>query len=383
MSNTQDTSANTGATGQAPEAFREDTAFQVRDGIHSPEVLRLSTAETHVVDFGGIYSPSLKDRQAVGQAFREAFTGPGYLVLKNHQFPQSVITRARAAMEGFFSLSVEDKMKCHYLDWPNHRGYVPLEGINADHSLMGGDMSEAIEMAEDLPADDPDHLRGIRFYGPNNWPMSPADFRWALGTYYDCQIELGRHIMRAFEYALETDEGFFTSKYTKPLSRTRVCHYPPQGAPVPSQEDAPEGAASPASASGPDGDIDMTHIGIGAHTDYECFTTVWQDAEGLQMLGADGRWRMVPAMEGAFAVNLGDLMQIWTNDQFKSTLHRVINTSGRDRYSLVQFFGVDYDIDVEPLRGTVSPDNPWRYEPIKAGQHSENMVAATYHYDEE
>ena len=91
---------------------------------------------------------------------------------------------------------------------------MPIKGINADHSLTGGDISEAIEMAKDLPEDDPDHLRGIRFYGPNNWPKEPTSFRWALGTYYDCQIELGYHIMRAFEYALNSDEGFFTSKYT-------------------------------------------------------------------------------------------------------------------------------------------------------------------------
>ena len=351
----------TGTTGGGAEAYRDNTAFQVRDGIHSPDVIRLAPEDVHVVDFGGIYSPNLEDRKAVGRAFREAFTGPGYLVLVNHQFPVSVIKRARAAMEKFFTLPVDEKMKCHYLDWPNHRGYVPIKGINADHSLKGGDMSEAIEMAHDLPPDDPDHLRGIRFYGPNNWPENPPDFRWALGTYFDCQLELGRRIMRAFEYALETEEGFFTSKYTKPLSRTRVCYYPPQG----------------------DGDIDIAHIGIGAHTDYECFTTVWQDAEGLQMLGADGAWRMVPPMENAFAVNLGDLMQMWTNDLFKSTLHRVINTSGHDRYSLVQFFGVDYDVMVNGLESCVSAESPWKYQPIKAGQHSENMVAATYHYDEE
>ena len=342
-------------------AHRSDTAFQVRDGIHSPDVIRVSEENTHIVDFGGIYSPSLNDRMAVGKAFKDAFTGPGYLILKNHQFPKTVIDRAHAAMQGFFSLPLSEKMKCHYLDWPNHRGYVPVKGINADHSLKGGDMSEAIEMAHDLPEDDPDHLAGNRFYGPNNWPKNPESLRWALGTYFECQLELGYNILRAFEYALDTDEGFFTSKYTKPLSRTRVCYYPPQS------ED----------------NIDIAHIGIGAHTDYECFTTVWQDSEGLQMLGSDGQWRLVPPIPGTFPINLGDLMQMWTNDIFKSTLHRVINTSGRERYSLVQFFGVDYDVSIEGLKTCVDKDNPWKYKKIKAGQHSENMVSATYHYDDD
>ena len=120
----------------------------------------------------------------------------------------------------------------------------------------------------------------------------------------------------------------------------------------------------------------------GAHTDYECFTTVWQDREGLQMLSRDGEWLILPPVDGSFAVNLGDLMQQWTNDLFVSTMHRVINTSGSTRHSLVQFFGADYAVEVEAIPGCVGPGNPWRYAPTKAGDHSERMVARTYHYDE-
>ena len=75
-------------------------------------------------------------------------------------------------------------------------------------------------------------------------------------------------------------------------------------------------------------------------------------------------------------------MQQWTNDRFVSTMHRVINTSGETRLSLVQFFGVDYDVEIEALPGCVGTDDPWKYEPIKAGDHSEQMVARTYRYDE-
>ena len=337
-----------------------DTPFQVREGIHTRHVRTLDPDEVPLIDFGAIYAPSAKDRHALGRQIREACSGPGFFYIHNHRFPEAVVTRARQAMAGFFALPLAQKMTSHYLDWPNHRGYVPLKGISADHSLKGSsDMSEAIEMAHDLPDDDPDYQRGIRFYGPNNWPEQPADFRWALGTYFDCQLELGREIYRAFEYALELPEGYFTSKYTKPLSRLRVCYYPPQAK-----------------------DFDIAHIGLGAHTDYECFTTVWQDEPGLQMLSRDGEWLLLPPIPGTFAVNLGDLMQQWTNDLFVSTMHRVVNGAGRDRYSLVQFFGVDYDVEVEAIPTCVSQENPWRYTPIKAGEHSEQMVAKTYHYDE-
>ena len=341
------------------ETVTLDTPFQRREGLHKREIIRLKPDEVPMIDFGPIYSSSKADHQKLAQEFRDACTGPGFFYLTNHQFPQSVIDRAYAAMRGFFALPLEEKMKNHYLDWPNHRGYVPLNGIQADHSMKGSDISEAIEMAEDLPEDDPDYLRGLRFYGPNNWPQNPPDFRWALGTYYDCQIELGRSIFRAFELALDVPPGYFTEKFTKPLSRTRVCYYPPQGE-----------------------DFDIAHIGLGAHTDYECFSTVWQNGvPGLQMLTLGGDWLELPAVPGTFAVNLGDLMQQWTNDYFVSTAHRVINTTQEPRYSLVQFVGVDFDVLVEGLPGCVSPDNPWKYQAIKAGEHSEQMVARTYGYD--
>lgn len=335
------------------------TPFQVREGMHAAAVRRVAPAEVPIVDFGALFAPGAAERRRLAGTIRDACAGPGFFYIVNHQFPQAVIARAHDAMRRFFALPLERKMRNHYLDWPNHRGYVPAGGITADHSLEGSsDMSEAIEMAHDLPASDPDHLRGIRFYGPNNWPAEPPDFRWALGTYFDCQLELGHQLFRAFEYALDLEEGYFTAKYTKPLARLRVCHYEPQPEP-----------------------LDIARIGLGAHTDYECFTTVWQDREGLQMLSRDGEWLILPPVEGSFAVNLGDLMQQWTNDKFVSTMHRVINTSGRPRSSLVQFFGVDYDVQVEALPGCAGPDNPWRYAPIRAGDHSERMVARTYGYD--
>ena len=343
------------------EAARPDTSFQLREGLHKRAIIRLAATDVPVIDFGRIFCTNRDEQRKLAREIRAACTGPGYFYLLNHQFPQSVIDRAYVAMREFFALPLQEKMKSYYLEWPNHRGYVPLNSIQSDHSLMGSNSSEAVEMAEDLPEDDPDYLRGLRFYGPNNWPENPPDFRWALGTYYDCQIELGRSIYRAFELALNLEPGYFTQKYTKPLSRTRVCYYPPQGE-----------------------NFDVAHIGIGAHTDYECFTTVWQnDVPGLQMLTREGDWLELPVIPGTFAVNLGDLLPQWTNDYFVSTAHRVINSTDVARYSLVQFFGVDYDVLLEGLPGCVSADNPWKYTAIKAGEHSERMVARTYGYDED
>jgi isopenicillin N synthase-like dioxygenase len=82
-------------------------------------------------------------------------------------------------------------------------GYVAHGDIKADHDLKGGDMHEAFEAAQDLPADDPDYLKGNKFFGPNSWPDEPSDFRWALGTYFDAQLEFGKKMLRAFALALD------------------------------------------------------------------------------------------------------------------------------------------------------------------------------------
>ena len=117
------------------ETAKLDTPFQLREGLHKRDIIRLSPDEVPIIDFGRIYGGNKADQRDLAREFRDACTGPGFFYLTNHQFPQSVIDRAYAAMQQFFALPLEEKMKNHYLDWPNHRGYVPLNGIQADHSL--------------------------------------------------------------------------------------------------------------------------------------------------------------------------------------------------------------------------------------------------------
>jgi isopenicillin N synthase-like dioxygenase len=310
-----------------------------------------------VIDFGLMWSPRSEDRRAIAYEVRRACMEVGFFYLRNHGIPVPVIKRAHAAMQRFFALPRSEKMKIHYLATSNHRGYVAEGDIKADHELKGGDMHEAVELAQDLPENDPDYLRGIKFYGPNVWPDAPPDFRWALGTYFDTQLAFGRVMLRAFALALDLPETFFEPIYTKPMSRLRACYYPPQ---------------QPG--------WDVRNIGIGAHQDYEMFTTVWQtNHAGLQVLGTDNNWIEVTPIEGTMVVNLGDLMQRWSNDRFLSRPHRVVNLTTEPRYSIVQFFGVDHDAAMDAFPTCADPDNPPRYPMISCGQNTEELVAKTYY----
>lgn len=112
--------------------------------------------------------------------------------------------------------------------------------------------------------------------------------------------------------------------------------------------------------------------GIGAHTDVECFTIVTQDATGgLEVLSKTGNWIKAQPIPGSFVVNIADCFMRQTNDFFVSTLHRVINKSGKERYSAPFFFGFDRKKLLELIPTCVSEENPMKYPVMTGGEYYE------------
>jgi isopenicillin N synthase-like dioxygenase len=122
-------------------------------------------------------------------------------------------------------------------------------------------------------------------------------------------------------------------------------------------------------------------IGCGTHTDYGIVTILWQDsAGGLEVMGRNGEWFRVKPITDYFICNIGDAMEIWTNRKWCATPHRVINVSGKERYSIPMFFDPDYDCVIDPLPQFVSPERPSFFEPVTMGQHLENGFNKTFTY---
>lgn len=313
--------------------------------------------EIPVVDFAAMLDGSDAARRRVGEAVRHACVNIGFFYAKNHGVDPAAVDGIFAAAKRFFALPAAEKMAIHIGRSTNHRGYVPLLEENTDPTARG-DVHEAFDMALEVPADDPDVLAGKSLYGPNVWPAGLPGFREAMDRYYGEAYQFGRRIFRAFALALELPEPWFEPWLTKPLAQLRVLHYPSQTGPV-----------------------DERQIGTGAHSDYECFTILAQDdVGGLQVLNSAGAWIAAPPIPGTFVVNVGDQMARWTNDYFASTVHRAINRSGRERYSIPYFFGPNFDTPVEVLPSCTGPGRPAKYPPTTSGRYIIGRFDETFAY---
>ena len=182
------------------------------------------------------------------------------------------------------------------------------------------------------------------------------DFGTSVTAYYDAAFAAGRALMRGFAMALGEPPDFFEPYLRKPPSQLRLIHYP-------FNPDA-EGA-----------------MGIGSHTDYECVTLLRSTAPGLEVLNSAGQWIDAPPVAGALIINIGDMMEIWTNGEFVATSHRVRPVK-EERYSFPLFFAVDYNTEVAPLARFVTPERPAR-ESLVAGEHLFAQTAQSFRYQKE
>ncbi|WP_237151759.1 isopenicillin N synthase family dioxygenase [Oryzibacter oryziterrae] len=318
--------------------------------------IRVSFDKIPVIDLEPMFSGDTDAKAALAAELRKVCTEVGFLYIKNHHFPKDVLQKVFAIAEDYFALPDADKMANHVSKSKNLRGYAALLEENTDPTARG-DLHESFDIALEVPADDPDVLAGKVLYGPNQWPEGKPEFRAALSAYHAEMIKLSHHLLHAFALALGLEETYFDALVDKPLATMRILHYPPQY-----------------------GEVDERLIGIGAHSDYECFTILAQKdgISALQALNADNQWIAADPIPDCFVVNIGDQMARWTNDLFASTIHRAINRSGKERYSIPFFFGPNYDTVVEALPSCVDETHPAKYPPISSGDYVNGRFTATF-----
>lgn len=299
-----------------------------------------------VVDISGLYSAHADDRTAVGAEIARVSREVGFFYIRGHPISPERIASLKAAAARYFAQAEEAKMSDYIGKSVNHSGYVP-EG--EEQFVYGGkDRKEAFDVGFDY---DGPPTGGM--LGPNIWPDLPG-FKADVAAYYAEVSDLARTLFRGFALAMGLAEDFFKDKLTAPPAQLRLLHYPYN----PDAEDAQ---------------------GIGAHTDYECFTILLPTAPGLEVMNDHGEWIDAPPIDGTFVINISDMIETWTNGEFVATSHRVRKVA-EERYSFPYFATCDYDTVVEPLPGFVSDDNPARYPPLASGEHLFAQTAQTFAY---
>jgi isopenicillin N synthase-like dioxygenase len=289
----------------------------------------------------------------VGDALQTA----GFFSIIGHAVPSAVFDAAFEVSGRFFSMPEPIKSRWHVNQSRHKHGFDPIGWQSLDVG-QPPDLKESFYIGVERTQDHPLVRLGIPTQGPNQWPdesLIPG-FQSTCNTYADAMRALALRLMHLFGISLGLPAGHFDRFMRDPTCTPRLLHYPPQPA---------------TAASG--------QIGCGAHTDWGALTLLAQDdAGGLQVQTPEGGWIDIAPVPCGLVVNAGDMMQRWTNDRWRSTMHRVINRhSGRDRYSIAYFFDLDHFASIEPLPGCISAERPARYAPITAGEHLIEMYRRT------
>lgn len=322
--------------------------------------IRQIDADAVTVDLGELQNGGRIGRRRAGEAMLEILAGNGFMYVAGHDVPESLLDSVYEQARGFFDRDLDDKNRFYIGAQRNHRGYVPV-AERGDYEDEDERRYEAFDLGPGKVAGDYDPNNPLA--GPNVYPDQPG-FRMAIGRYLTEVQRVSHVIARSLAEVLGLPASFFVDKMTRPTSQLRLLHYFDRGGP----------ARSPQSTGHQD-----DPVGMGAHTDYEAFTILHSRNPGLQVLHADGYWANACPVPGTFYFNIGDLMEAWTGGLVKATPHRVID-SGKERYSLPYFCGVDYETVVAPVKVPGRHIAQSHYQPFVAGRHLVSQLERDFPY---
>lgn len=316
----------------------------------------MSTSALPLIDISGLRSHDPVDQHLVAEQLRQACEQRGFFYITGHGIDPALISSLFAASQRFFDLPMTEKLAVDKKLSRCNRGYEPLRAQTLE-SGAPPDLKESFYAGAEVAANDARVLAGRFNTGPNQWPETLPDFRAVMQNYYQAAYGLGATIVRGLALSLGVPVSHFDGYLKEAAATLRLLHYPPQPAnPEPGEK------------------------GCGEHTDFGGVTLLLQDeAGGLQVWDKDlGSWIDAPPVPGAFVVNIGDLFARWTNDRYVSTLHRVINVSGRERYSVPFFFTGNPLHKVECIPTCLDDGELPRYPAVTVEQHQIECYRRTY-----
>jgi len=314
--------------------------------------LTATGATIPVIDIAPLFQQGTSAaRHAVDNAIGAACRSIGFFVVTGQPDEARLNAASAHRLLSFFDLPAELKRPLA------RRNYVP-ENRNIYRGYFWPKNGEAaykegIDLGPELNPADPrlqaDNPGSHPLLEANNWPPETAlpDWRAAVLDYFAAMESVGFALLHAIARHLGLTESYFDTAFTDGNSTLRLLRYP---------------VRTPESYAGlTEQDAYRDHQGrrhavmTREHCDSGCLTLLHQDsAGGLQAKRRDGVWLDVPFVPGGIVVNLGDMMQFWTNNLFVATQHRVLGF-GEERFSIPFFFEPRLDARIAPP-ATLCPD---------------------------
>lgn len=267
-----------------------------------------------VINMGEMGCPTFREK------FIAACSNVGFFYLSNHGINTELTKAVLELTRQFYCQSQQRKDSISIAFSPQYRGYGRL---SVEQTQGVSDFKETLDLGLER-AIDPHQTPAYKIlHGPNQWP-DITRFKETMQTYMQQMQQLGFKLMQELASAISSHPEALASKFDPSnddaYAMLRLLHYPP---------------------------TNTQQIGVGPHTDQGCFVFLLQDnCGGLQVQNHAKEWIDAPPKPDMFIVNIGEMLQRLTNNRFHATPHRVINVSGKHRYSAPFFFEPNLDAEV-------------------------------------
>ncbi|NOD92290.1 isopenicillin N synthase family oxygenase [Ruegeria sp. HKCCD4884] len=275
------------------------------------------------IDISPLTEPKTDAYEATVQRILEACTGIGFLSITGTGVAQETVDQVGQTTREIFAID-ESRKWDQAITRENYRGYIPMGFFTPNDGSGNADKYEGYKLHHEVAANAP--IRSVcSLYGPNLWPDEVPGAKEIILGYWSQLDRVADLLLGALETGLNLKPNTLRSAFQDPMTNMTLLHYPPQAA-------------------------DEAGYGIHPHKDTDALTIIAPDpVGGLEVQARTGGWVTPNCPPGGFVVNIGDMLELWSGGRLKSTPHRVVNRSGKERYSFPYFAVPRHDVIVEPL----------------------------------
>eukprot|EP00668_Euglena_longa_P032078 GGOE01041364.1.p1 GENE.GGOE01041364.1~~GGOE01041364.1.p1 ORF type:complete len:355 (-),score=65.35 GGOE01041364.1:351-1391(-) len=330
------------AGGPLRNVCRQSVSFAVRH-FSATGKLNVKPLDVPTIDLSRLHTGSPAEQAAVVSTLHQACAKWGFFKVTGHGVNQEQIRSADKAARHFFAQPDEIKRKVKRTE-QNSRGW-----FDDELTLQTLDWKQGFDFGHkpvlSLPDDHPANLCNDGF---NQWPASLPEFKAEMESYYRVMEDLAVRLTALLSLSLGLPVNYFEPFFSNHTSFLRLNYYPVSS--------------------------DPSKLGIGPHKDAGFLTILYTDEVASLQVKNEGQWVTVSPDPDAFVINIGDMCQVWSNDQFVASLHRVITNQSNARISMPFFYNPNYDVNVEPVATSGKP----KYRALNWGEFRRRRFEGDY-----